>query len=121
MPVFRTSHGDINVSNWGYQLQGLSGAPLNPSALAALDFDLIVTDFSRDGSEAAKFTTAEVTAIKADAVAVSYISIGEASEFRSFWNAAWTTNGDASGDKTVLAPDWLGPTNPDWPDRKSVV
>ena len=120
MPVFRTSHGDISVSNWGYQLQGLSGAPLNPAALAALDFNLVVTDFSRDGSEAAKFTTAEVTAIKADAVAVSYISIGEASEFRTFWNTTWTTNGDASSASTTLAPDWLGPTNPDWPESRKV-
>ena len=120
MPVFRTSHGDINVSNWGYQLQGLSGAPLNSAALAALEFDLLVTDFSRDGSEAAKFTATEVAAIKADAVAVSYISIGEASEFRTFWNTAWTTNGDASGANTALAPDWLGPTNPDWPESRKV-
>ena len=77
MPVFQTSHGAITVNNWGYQLQGFGGSPLNPSALAALDFDLLVTDFSRDGSDGAMFTVAEVDAMKADAVAVSYISIGE--------------------------------------------
>ncbi len=120
MAVFHTSHGDMSVSNWAYQLQGLNGAPLDPAALAALDFDLIVTDFSRDGSEAAKLTNAEVAAIKTDAVAVSYISIGEASEFRSFWNSAWTTTGLATGTNTAAAPDWLGPTNPDWPESRKV-
>ena len=120
MAVFHTSHGNMNVSNWAYQLQGLNGAPLDPAALAALDFDLIVTDFSRDGSEAAKLTTAEVAAIKTDAVAVSYISIGEASEFRSFWNSAWTTTGLATGANTATTPDWLGPTNPDWPESRKV-
>ncbi len=120
MAVFHTSHGDMSVSNWAYQLQGLNGAPLSPAALAALDFDLIVTDFSRDGSEAGKFTATEVATIKADAVAVSYISIGEASEFRSFWNSAWTATGLATGANTATTPDWLGPTNPDWPESRKV-
>ncbi len=120
MAVFHTSHGDMSVSNWAYQLQGLNGAQLNPEALAELDFDLIVTDFSRDGSDEAKLTATEVAAIKTNAVAVSYISIGEASEFRSFWNTAWTTTGLATGANTAATPDWLGPTNPDWPESRKV-
>lgn len=120
MPVFHTSHGDIEVSNWGYQLQGLGGAALDPAALAALPFDLLVTDFSRDGSLANAFTANDVSAMKAGKVAASYLSIGEASDFRSFWNAAWTVDGTAAGALTASAPSWLGPTNPDWPESRKV-
>ena len=120
MAVFHTSHGGISVSNWGYQLQGLGGAALDPAALAALNFDLLVTDFSRDGSNAQALTAAEFDAIKTHAVAVSYISIGEASDFRSFWNPAWTTTGLATGALTASAPDWLGPDNPAFPESRKV-
>lgn len=120
MPAFQTSHGVISVSNWAYELQGLNGAPLNAAALAAAAHDFVVMDSSRDGTNAGAFTPAEIAAIQnkpgGGAVAASYISIGEASDFRDYWNAAWTNNGHANGTQTGLAPDWLGPVNPDWPE-----
>lgn len=124
MPVFQTSHGAIGVSNWAYQLQGRGGAPLDAAALAATAHDLVVMDSSRNGTNAGAFTPAEIDAIKAKpgggAVAVSYISIGEASDFRDYWNAAWTATGGATGALTAAAPDWLGPVNPDWPESRKV-
>lgn len=124
MPILDTSTGPVTVTTWGYQLQGLFGAPLDPAALAAAGHDLIVTDFARDGSEATKLTPVEVALIKdgpgGRSVAAAYLSIGEASEFRSFWEAGWTRNGLASGALTPSAPDWLGPTNPDWPESRKV-
>lgn len=124
MPILDTSTGPVTVTTWGYQLQGLLGAPLDPAALAAAGHDLIVTDFARDGTEATKLTADEVALIKdgpgGRSVAAAYLSIGEASDFRSFWEAGWTSNGLASGTLLASAPDWLGPTNPDWPESRKV-
>jgi len=122
MPLFNTSTGAVEVTNWGYQLQASGG--LDATALANASHDLIVMDFSSDGTGANKFSTAEISAIKDGAggrtVAVSYISIGEASEFRDHWDTSWTNNGSASSGLTASAPDWLGPTNPDWPESRKV-
>lgn len=122
MPLFSTSTGPVTVSNWGYQLQGAGG--LDAAALAEVNHDLIVMDFSRDGTGRHRFTADEIAEIKdgpgGRSVAAAYLSIGEASEFRDHWNSAWTNTGRASGALTDEAPDWLGPTNPDWPESRKV-
>ncbi|HFC05193.1 MAG TPA: hypothetical protein ENJ55_05755 [Rhizobiales bacterium] len=122
MLTFNTSTGAVQVSNWGYQLQQAGG--LNAATLANQPHDLIVMDFSSDGTGSNKFSQAEVSLIKdgpgGRSVAVSYISIGEASEFRDHWNPAWTSNGLANGTLTGAAPTWLGPTDPDWPESRKV-
>lgn len=123
MPAFTTSHGIIGVSNWGYQLQGLNGAPLNPDPYAASPHDLVVIDYSSNGRDEGMHTPAQIAAIQnkpGGAVALSYLSIGEASDFRNDWNPAWTATGLASGALTAAAPHWLGPTNPDWPESRKV-
>lgn len=123
MPAFTTSHGIIDVSNWGYQLQGLNGAPLNPDFYATSTHELVVIDYSSNGRDDGMHTPAQIDAIQnkpAGGVAVSYISIGEASDFRNDWNPAWTTTGQATGALTASAPHWLGPTNPDWPESRKV-
>ena len=116
--------GDIEVNNWGYQLQGPGGTLIDPVALANETHDLIVTDFSRDGTLINAFTQSEVAAMQngpgGESVVASYISIGEASEFREHWEASWTTTGDASGTLTTDAPTWLGPINPSWPESRKV-
>lgn len=124
MAIIRTSSGPVVVDNWGYMLQGAGGGVLEPAVLAASSFDLIVSDFSRDGTGANRFTPAEVVSIQSGpggpSVAVAYLSIGEASEFRDHWVPAWTSNGLASGNLTGAAPGWLGPNNPDWPESRKV-
>ena len=124
MPIFQTWHGSIEVESWGYRLQGAGGRPLDAASLAAATPDLIVMDFSADGSDEAMFTPSQIAAMQngpdGPCVAVSYISIGEASDFRSYWQSGWTSNGLASGALTTTAPHWLGPTNPDWPESRKV-
>jgi cysteinyl-tRNA synthetase len=124
MVKFKTSTGTVNVNNWGYELQGPGGRPLNTGDLASATHDLIVIDASHDGTDAERFTAGEITRIKdgmgGRSVVVSYISIGEASDFRDYWDADWTTTGKASGKLTSEAPDWLGPLNPDWPESRKV-
>ena len=120
MPIFKTSHGSLDVTNWSYQLQGLNGAALNPVELASLGAGLLVTDYSRDGSGPNRFTPAEVDTFKANAVAVSYISIGEASDFQAYWHANWTSTGHATGALTSAAPGWLGPIDEAFPESRKV-
>ncbi len=122
MPIFDTSTGSVKVANWGYQLQGPGG--LDATELANETHDLMVLDFSSDGTGANSFSNAEISQIKdgpgGRSVAAAYLSIGEASEFRDHWDPAWTDNGQADGNLTALAPSWLGATNPDWPESRKV-
>ena len=130
--VFQTVDGPVVVKSLGYQLQGpdAAGGELLPGPLAAAPHDLLVMDFARFGEEANKFSPAEIASIKNSSpalggdgrrkVAVAYVSIGEASEFRSYWNAAWTLNGTANSPLAAAAPSWLGPVNPDFPESRKV-
>jgi uncharacterized protein (TIGR01370 family) len=122
MPQFETSTGIVDVANWGYQLQQKGG--LDAADIAQAHHDLIVMDFSTDGTGAERFSVEEIAAIKdgpgGRSVAVAYMSVGEASEFRDHWDPSWTVNGLANGALTEFAPDWLGATNPDWPESRKV-
>ncbi len=123
MLELQTSHGTVPVTSWGYQLQGLSGADLDPAPYAASPHDMVVVDYSRNGRDSGMFTAEEVAAIEdkpGGGVSVAYVSIGEASEFRDNWNPAWTSTGLATGSLTAAAPHWLGPVNPDWPESRKV-
>lgn len=124
MIKYKTSTGPVSVSNWGYELQGLNGRPLNTGDLASATYDLMVIDATHNGSDATRFTSDELSQIKdgmgGRTLAASYLSIGEADDFRDFWDKDWTTNGKASGKLTDDAPDFLGPTNPDWPESRKV-
>ena len=124
MPIIETSDGPVEFATWSYRLQGTAGNPLDPAAIAATKAGLVVVDASRDGTDGGAFTPTEVALMQGtggDRKAVlSYISIGEAEDFRDYWNPAWTKNGSAAGALRAGAPDWLGPLNPDWPDARKV-
>lgn len=132
MVAFRTAAGPREVRNWGYQLEGREAGArselLSAAALARAPHDLLVMDFSADGSDDACFSAADIGAICGrpgnGSVVVSYISIGEASDYRSHWQDDWTTwhkeDEKAKGKLTAAAPAWLGPWNPDWPQSRKV-
>jgi cysteinyl-tRNA synthetase len=88
------------AKDWLYQLQ-----QLDPEAVAASRFDVVVTDPSRDGTDADAWPKDAVAKLRTKGrVALAYVSIGEAESYRGYWRAAWA--------KTP--PAWLGPENPDW-------
>jgi cysteinyl-tRNA synthetase len=98
------------VHSWAYQLQGAS-----PTDIAASPFDLVVIDYSRDGTAKEAYHPDEVQLMQRKAgggrrVVLSYLSIGEAEEYRFYWDARWKTG----------LPAWLGPRNPDWPGNYKV-
>src|SRR5688500_19784659 len=47
------------VHSWAYQLDGI-----DPRAVASSDFDLVVVDYSRDGSDATALGPAQVAAMR---------------------------------------------------------
>ena len=77
------------------------------NAVTATNYDLIIMDFYfHDGSE---FTANEVNQLRSKAnggkrLVISYMSIGEAENYRYYWQSAWNTN----------KPAWLDSENPDW-------
>ena len=99
--------GDIKF--WLYQLQD---ADIN--AILQSGFDRVVMDYAKDGSDETQYPAQQITSlIKADILPIAYLSIGEAENYRFYWNQAWVATPN-SNDFTAEAPLWLGRTNPDW-------
>ena len=95
-----------------YQLQ-----EIDLEAIGETKFDLVIMDYSRDGSDDEKFTAAQISALKdspgGPETVLSYMSIGEAEDYRWYWQRSWDSNRDGRPD--AGAPAWLGRSNPDWP------
>ncbi|TIH12906.1 hypothetical protein D0S45_16400 [Marinifilum sp. JC120] len=91
-------HSEIN--SWAYQLQG----PSVPE-LAESPYNLLVIDYSKDGSDKKKFTAKEISLLhRFNKTVLCYFSIGEAEEYRFYWKKEWAEN----------PPRFLGPENPNW-------
>ncbi len=101
-----TNHVLKKVRTWAYQLQNA-----DPIEVANAGFDLIVMDYSRDGTDEAAYTYVEIEMIKeAGTIPIAYISIGEAEDYRFYWREEWYEN----------PPEWLGRENPNWPGNYKV-
>jgi cysteinyl-tRNA synthetase len=119
------------VARWGYQLQ-----KVDAEAIAASPFDLVVIDYSRNGVDAGRWRPGEVQRMQARPdggrrLVLAYLSIGEAEDYRFYWNKAWVgpvpamrepgkpPSGEAAMPETVriprlIAPGWLGHENEVW-------
>lgn len=77
------------------------------NAVTATNYDLLIMDlFFNDG---AAFTSTEINQLKNKAnggkrLVISYMSIGEAENYRYYWKSSWASN----------KPSWLYKENPDW-------
>ena len=82
-------------------------------AICATNYDVVVMDlFFNDGTA---FTAAEVERMKTKAnggrrLVICYMSIGEAEDYRYYWQASWKRH----------APAWLARENPSWPGNYKV-
>jgi cysteinyl-tRNA synthetase len=92
----------INTQNYRNKTQFLN-------ALKATNFDVLILDaFFEDASM--PLTAADVQSLKTKAnggrrLVLSYMAIGQAEDYRWYWNPQWTTN----------PPAWLVPAeDPDW-------
>ncbi len=89
------------VRRFAYQLQ-----KLDVKAAARSSADMIVVDPQTDGG---RLSASDIGSLKkkpdgGTRVVLAYLSIGEAEDYRPYWQASWKTN----------PPSWLGPENPDW-------
>jgi cysteinyl-tRNA synthetase len=96
------------AKSWGYQLQ-----KVEPDEIAACPYDMVVIDYSRDGSQELAFTRQDLARMKkkpdgSRRIVLSYLSIGEAETYRYYWRWYW---GWFFG---LLAPDWRGGQNREW-------
>ena len=90
------------VANWGYQLQNV-----DPAAVAASRFDLMVIDPTRDGETPFKAAAIAQMQSRADGgrrTVLAYLSIGEAEDYRPYWQPRWNK----------YPPPWLAAENPNW-------
>ncbi len=83
------------------------------AAVGATDYDLLIMDlFFNDGSA---FTASEIDQLKTKAngakrMVICYMSIGEAEDYRYYWQPVWS----------IIPPLWLSAENPDWPGNYKV-
>ncbi len=97
----------INAAkSWGYQLSNL-----NIAEAAASPFDVLIIDATMGVAPGRKILPAEVEKLKkkpdgSRRLVISYLSVGEAEDYRADYYAAEYMSEDA--------PDWLGPENRKW-------
>ena len=70
-----------DVNSWLYQLQ-----EINIDSIAESSYDLVVIDYSSDGSADGEFTSSQIQQLKnSGKIVLSYMSIGEAEDYRYYW------------------------------------
>jgi cysteinyl-tRNA synthetase len=93
----------LAVNDWLYQLQDADLVAIGDTA-----YDLVVIDYSAGGDDESAYTAAQIASLKAspggDKLVLAYMSIGEAEDYRFYWQDGWQP-----GD-----PTWLDAENPDW-------
>ena len=83
------------------------------NAVTATNYDLLIMDlYFHDGTI---FTASEILQLKNKAnggkrILLSYMSIGEAEDYRYYWQTSWNTT----------KPTWLNSVNPNWPGNYKV-
>ncbi len=108
------AHAESNPASFAYILQADSFAKTKPAVVAKLKEsgrDWIVLDATLAGDtpwEQADLDT--IRSGKAGRKVVAYLSIGEAEDYRPYWQSEWVSNGK----RTATAPVWLGIENPEW-------
>lgn len=118
-PIYRENSGEINnlsdAKNFLYLINTTNYASKADfiNAITATNYDVIIIDlFFKDGTS---FTSAEITQLKNKAnggkrIVIAYMSIGEAENYRYYWQSSWNTN----------RPGWLDAENPNWPGNYKV-
>ncbi|HEV2691617.1 MAG TPA: endo alpha-1,4 polygalactosaminidase [Verrucomicrobiae bacterium] len=110
------SHAQSSPGSFTYVLQADALEKSKTEAiskLAACGRDWIILDAQYGNNE--PWTSADLTAIKAGRAGrklIAYISIGEAEDYRAYWNPKWDPDHDGKPD--ACAPAFLLTQNPEW-------
>lgn len=83
------------------------------NAIAQTNYDIIIIDLFFNGSA---LTSGDISQLKTknnggSRLVIAYMSIGEAEDYRYYWQAGWHPGN----------PEWLGKENPDWPGNYKVI
>jgi cysteinyl-tRNA synthetase, unknown class len=94
-----------DVRSWAYQLQNV-----DPLQIKSSPYDLLVIDYGFAKHQSATFPREIIDLMRrkpdgSRRFIFAYLSIGEAEEYRYYWQDSWTRE----------PPQWLDPENPDWP------
>lgn len=81
-------------------------------AVTATNYDAVIMDLFLNDEV---FTADEISQLKTKAnggkrLLICYMSIGEAEDYRYYWQSSWNSN----------KPDWIAAENPDWPGNFKV-
>ena len=95
------------VKSWAFQLQNV-----DPVEIKLSPYDVVVIDYGFDRRNATAFPREVVDLMRtrpdgSKRLILAYVSIGEAENYRYYWQENWLTN----------RPVWLEPENPDWPGK----
>jgi len=108
-PDMRQRDPRLPVNDFLYQLQDIDLEAIGETA-----YDLVVIDYSADGTDDTAFTAAEIAALRdspgGPKIVLAYLSIGEAEDYRFYWQETWADD----------PPAWLDEENPDWPGNYKV-
>lgn len=89
------------ITSFHYQLQNAEY-----SELKNLDVDVIIIDI-----DDANLEKSEILSLKKDKIVLSYLSIGEAEDYRNYWKDGWKPGN----------PSFIGKENPDWEGNYKVM
>lgn len=95
----------INGDNYGTKQQFID-------AVSQTSYDVVIMDLFHNEEQ---FTPSDLDQIRVksgggERLLICYVSIGEAEDYRYYWDPSWDTQ----------RPSWLGNENPDWPGNYKV-
>ena len=101
----------FKIDDFAYWLQDIDNETVRNSK-----YDLMIIDYSSNSNETGEFSAQDINYMKSSGDArkllIAYISIGEAENYRFYWNESWVKNNDGFPD--AGAPSWLDVENPEW-------
>lgn len=103
-------------SSFAYVLQADAKHKTKAAAVSTLrdcERDWIILDAAYDGD--VRWSSKDLRSIRSGKKGrkiVAYLSIGEAEDYRPYWQKAWDRDGNGKPDQG--APSWLNVENPDW-------
>ena len=123
-PIFAEHPGDVTALSQARNFlflinpDAFSGKESFLEALRRTSYDLIVIDAFVEGSEGPEWLEAEDIRLLqrkergGSRLVICYLSIGEAENYRYYWDRNWDRNRDGRPD--AGAPPWLAEENPNW-------
>ncbi len=103
LPVATQGADHVQVNDFLYQLQNFDMEAVGQTA-----YDLVIMDYSVDGDDETAYSAEDIASLKAspggEKIVLAYMSIGEAEDYRFYWQEEWEPG----------IPAWLDAENPDW-------